>query len=541
MVKNKKRYLVDPSTVSLEQIKQETLGRSIQSIYDCTLQQPTETDALDQTTETDARPYLTKLAGLRNDLSCTVCRDLLYNPTSLLCGHSCCQVCLKMWLSKSKSCPICRAPVNDEASTPQVNVALKAVLDLMYSSEVSGRRQREQVDKAKMQRGEMGGLHTRGYEEQNALIEEDEMDFLHKRMSTRTTTTTKIKKTTTIKTADEGTKGPDEYGCIAPDDYGWIALVSFFENHSSDSSECVHWDHRHGLMIRRNTVLDETDQRYQCSLALIKCTYAINQPGELLGKTIFSPAVDTVDSRGVLEIILCLVQMEEDEVLDSGFPPFVVWGTDNEHLVDLTTQHSFIQPSARVVSMPVVEGMKPIVKEVLLPKEKFGRDGTVKLSIDVAKILDEATVTNNPSNVVVKMRFVHDETGAVLELRLPSRGETDIILGSNGGLMVFGTPQNGSTTCVLQDGAEEEELGGDHNLNGYEDDGFVVSSSPEHSLDPLEHDTEGGACEICHDYGDMIVCDGCELDYHVQCIGRKSIPEGELAANTLTVPKYALM
>ena len=531
MVKNKTRYLIDPNTVSLEQIKQDILGRSVQSIYNSTLQETTETNAPQQTTETDAQPYSTKTAKdqLRKDLSCPICRELLYNPTSLLCGHSCCQVCLKAWLNKNKSCPICRATVSDEAFSPQVNVALKAVVDHMYSSELSGQRQREQEQESKLQRGEMGGLHTRGNEELNPLIEEDEMYFLQERMSTRTTTTL-TKKTTTTKTTDEGTKGPDEW-CIAPDDYGWIALVSF-ENHSS---ECLQWDHRHGLMIRRNIVLDESDQRYQLSLGMVKCAYSINQGGKFFGKTNFCPAVDTVDSRGVLEVVLCLLHMEEDEVLDSGFPPFVVWGTDDEHLVDqITTQHSFIKASARVVSMPVVEGDRvqgePSVKEVFVSQEKFGIDGTVKFSLDVAKVLDEATVamaSNNPLNVVVKLRFVHDETGAVLELRLPSRGKTDSILGGREGLMVFGTPQNGSTTYVM-DRTEQEEDGGDHDLNGYEDDGFVVSSSPEHLLDPLDHYIEAGACQICNDVGEMIVCEGCDVNYHVQCIGRKSIPEGEL-------------
>ena len=525
MVKNKTRYLIDPNTVSLEQIKQDTLGRSVQSIYNCTLQQTTETDALQQTTETDAQPHSTKMAKdqLRKELSCSVCRELLFNPTSLLCGHSCCQGCLKPWLIKNRSCPICRATVSDEAFSPQVNVALKAVLDHMFSSELSEQRQREQEQESKMQRGEMGGLHTRGYEEVNPLIEDDEMYFLQERMSTRTTTRT----TTTL----TKTTGPDEYGCIAPDDYGWMALVSF-ENHSS---ECLQRDHRHGLMIRRNIVLDESDQRYQFSLSMVKCTYSIHQGGKFFGKTNFCPAVDTVDSRGVLEVILCLLHMEEDEVEDSGFPPLVVWVTDDEHLVDqTTTQHSFIQSSARVVSMPVEEGDRvqgePSVKEVFLSHQKIGIDGTAKFSIDVAKVLDEATVAmarNNPLNVVVKLRFVHDETGALLELRLPSRGETDRILGGREGSMVFGTPQNGSTTYVMQDRTEQEEDGGEHNLNGYEDDGFVVSSSPEHSLDP--HDIEAGAaCEICNDVGEMIVCDGCELSYHVQCIGRKRIPEGEL-------------
>ena len=50
---------------------------------------------------------------LEKVLECPTCLNLLYQPITLLCGHSFCGVCLKSWLrSGSRICPMCRAPIS---------------------------------------------------------------------------------------------------------------------------------------------------------------------------------------------------------------------------------------------------------------------------------------------------------------------------------------------------------------------------------------------------------------------------------------------
>ena len=85
-------------------------------------------------------------------------------------------------------------------------------------------------------------------------------------------------------------------------------------------------------MIRRNIVLDEHDRRYQLSLGLTKCSYSIHCTKRIVGGSA-AAAAETVDSRGVLDIELCLLTMEEDEVEDSGFPMFASVGSDDEALI----------------------------------------------------------------------------------------------------------------------------------------------------------------------------------------------------------------
>jgi len=52
---------------------------------------------------------------LEKALECSTCLNLLYQPITLLCGHSFCCACIKSWLrtltAGNRICPMCRAPV----------------------------------------------------------------------------------------------------------------------------------------------------------------------------------------------------------------------------------------------------------------------------------------------------------------------------------------------------------------------------------------------------------------------------------------------
>ena len=147
---------------------------------------------------------------------------------------------------------------------------------------------------------------------------------------------------------------------------------------------------------------------------------------------------------------------------------------------------------------------------------------------------------------VAKLRFRHADTGAVLELRLPS-SEVEIkeLRMSHGeDEMEFCSARepsvkDGASRYMLDDLAEDEESdGGDH--NEYEEDGFLVNddreieeasgSDEDHDDDEEEDD---GHCQICDRGGDLLVCDGgdhaegCGRMYHVRCIGRREVPPGD--------------
>lgn len=70
----------------------------------------------------------------------------------------------------------------------------------------------------------------------------------------------------------------------------------------------------------------------------------------------------------------------------------------------------------------------------------------------------------------------------------------------------------------------------------YEDDGFIVFGDEESSEDESEKDSyeDKDFCEVCNDGGNLLVCDGgqhmggCGSAFHIDCIGKKEIPEGKI-------------
>ena len=66
------------------------------------------------------------------ELSCSICFDLLMDPCSLSCGHTFCELCLaKVWKNEAQNwmeqpssilCPSCRIP---SEAFPQINYALR--------------------------------------------------------------------------------------------------------------------------------------------------------------------------------------------------------------------------------------------------------------------------------------------------------------------------------------------------------------------------------------------------------------------------------
>ena len=130
---------------------------------------------------------------------------------------------------------------------------------------------------------------------------------------------------------------------------------------------------------------------------------------------------------------------------------------------------------------------------------------------------------------MVKLRFSHLDTGAVLELRLPTQDtksddtvDCNIDFGSDDTTMAV---KSDSSRFLLDNDNDEEDQG----PNEYEDDGFVVDDSNEESGDDEEEFDE---CEICHNGGDLLVCDGgdfeggCGKAYHLDCINREAVPPG---------------
>lgn len=82
-----------------------------------------------------------------DDLQCPVCLRLLFEPTTLPCGHTFCASCLRCCALSTegvlRSCPLCRAPqLDDISSNLSANVLLAALIE-KYLPEASAARRLE--------------------------------------------------------------------------------------------------------------------------------------------------------------------------------------------------------------------------------------------------------------------------------------------------------------------------------------------------------------------------------------------------------------
>jgi hypothetical protein len=432
----------------------------------------------------------------------------------------------------------------------QVNTALKAVLNTLYGTEMNQRRQAEHRQKMKAQSGEMGGMHTCGCEEIVPLTnEKDELSFIRERLI--------------IKGGEDGNKRRNKY---EDEENGWVILHSSLNQPGWQSNGG--YSHGKGgsssAMIRRNIVLDDSDQQYQLSLGLTKCSYSNSNSNTKYAAKANNGNDNDGIQYGVLDIELCLLAMEEDEVDDSGFPTFVNEGDDDEALICTGNDkiHTCIEAAARVISLSEIQNVDkdgelkilsganegngsalPQVRELSLSRGMIGRgrDGSVRFRIDLNKALKEGGGGNSADLHVVKLRFVHVDTGAVLELRLPSKIATEGEGGDDGEIEFCGTSKrtavmNDASRYLLDDHDEDEE-DDDDEPNEYQEDGFVVHGTQDSSDNEFddgedEEDDDEGECQICKNGGDLIVCagrdnGGCGHMYHLHCIGRSTIPPGE--------------
>lgn len=81
-------------------------------------------------------------AGEPLDLfSCRLCRCLLYEPTTVECGHTFCRRCLEE--NPAQACVGCRQSLNKSDAVPhgrRPNVVLSGLLDKLFGSESKGRK-----------------------------------------------------------------------------------------------------------------------------------------------------------------------------------------------------------------------------------------------------------------------------------------------------------------------------------------------------------------------------------------------------------------
>uniref|UniRef100_A0A0A8XN58 RING-type E3 ubiquitin transferase n=1 Tax=Arundo donax TaxID=35708 RepID=A0A0A8XN58_ARUDO len=77
---------------------------------------------------------------LREELSCAICLEVCFEPSTTPCGHSFCMKCLKHYAAKcGKRCPKCRQLISNSRSCT-INTVLWNTIQLLFPSEVEARR-----------------------------------------------------------------------------------------------------------------------------------------------------------------------------------------------------------------------------------------------------------------------------------------------------------------------------------------------------------------------------------------------------------------
>ena len=382
---------------------------------------------------------------LRRELSCAICHEILHQPVSLHCGHSFCGACLHWWLDHS---------VASRSSAPPAETGDFGNCPTCRS--------------ALLCHGDMIGVNTALRATVQSCFPKDYEKRLRadKQAEQRATA------------GEDGGAHDRGYEIISPlEEEPWKTVPMPTNLHVS---------------TRRSIVLDSQDQRMQLALAL----HGLDCPAMSL------------DSE-TLQVSLCLLTMEEDEVDDSGFP-MVLKNSDDAHCI--VKENRFVS-SIEVTAETTSSRSLPVARRLL------GEDGIVSFQVETASSEDLKDART--------YCFRHEETGTELQLRLPLTRDKDMNVSPS-----VAMPKRQSKTRVgahnflANSNDESEEDEGDH-MDEFEEDGFVVGDDDEGS------EASHNVCHVCQEGGEMIVCDGgnaadgCGRTFHLNCIERFTIPPGD--------------
>jgi hypothetical protein len=82
----------------------------------------------------------TQAGVIEEDLiTCSVCLDVMCDPVTIApCGHSCCCVCIELWLQRNQKCPFCTMPMLHCC----LSYSLKSVVERLHGPALAARRAR---------------------------------------------------------------------------------------------------------------------------------------------------------------------------------------------------------------------------------------------------------------------------------------------------------------------------------------------------------------------------------------------------------------
>lgn len=67
------------------------------------------------------------------EYECQICMDLLVEPSTTVCGHTFCKICLIKYLKTKLNCPMCRKPILQSKDSISKNVIMENIIKAKYS------------------------------------------------------------------------------------------------------------------------------------------------------------------------------------------------------------------------------------------------------------------------------------------------------------------------------------------------------------------------------------------------------------------------
>jgi hypothetical protein len=497
--------------VSLNELKRQVMGRDLRKEedsdqeHDAELQQiralmnttVPKDDSSNEIVNPTTHSTTTMADKLRRDLMCSICHEVIYPPVSLLCGHSFCQPCIEWWFDTSKADPNCPTCRKRVLRLPiESHHAISPNFALKSCIMAMYGSEIVQRIQARRPKGERGGAHDKGYQVITNLNEET-----------------------------------------------WHTIKTMTKNISSSSALLLGGT----VQIRRNIVLDAEDQRMQLALALY------DRPEKIMQND------NNNYNNNSFRVKLCLLTMEEDEAMDSGFPFMVEENSEDEQLM-CGRESRFFHTLIVVQMRAEDDSLSP------LARISTAGDGCFDYT------LDPSTAAGDPTDMR-GLLMEHTATGCLLEIDLAQ-------LQARGGgstLRPRQQPRTNSARLEYDNDQEDDDPEDDnpedddqevdeqssvdrprgHNFvvgqsddsemeqpDDFEADGFLVNESgnasdvegefSENSEEEEEvEDEEEDACHVCQGHGELMICDGGEEDdgcgkaFHASCVGRSEIPVGD--------------